>query len=365
MPDREKARPPHTPVLYAEVLEWLVPSLAAKRPQASPSGAASRSPHRRYIDGTVGAGGHAWGILKASSPDGQLLGLDADPAALSIARERLAEFDDRVHLVHANFGSLATVALGYEANGHGFDAVDGILLDLGLSSMQLADQSRGFSFQEPGPLDMRFDPRQPTTAADLVNTLAVDELADILWRYGEERYSRRIARAIAGQRPITTTTELAAVIRQAVPPQRRSKPGSRGRIDPSTRTFQALRIATNDELRTLERALPQAVDLLRRPEAPPELVEGPDEGASLVGARGGRLAVISFHSLEDRIVKHFFQESEKDCICPPELPVCMCDHEPTLRILTKKPITPSPDEVENNPRSRSAKLRVAERLRAD
>jgi 16S rRNA (cytosine1402-N4)-methyltransferase len=282
------------------------------------------------------------------------LGMDADPAALSIARKRLAEFGDRAHLVHANFGNLATVA-----SAHGFHAharADGILLDLGLSSMQLADQARGFSFQTAGTLDMRFDPqrkRQPT-AADLINTLPTEELADILWRYGEERYSRRIARAIVAQRPIETTQELTAVIRKAVP--------QRGRIDPATRTFQALRIATNDELGTLERALPQAVDLLRRRLAP-ALEEGPVE-ASPGGQppAGGRLAVISFHSLEDRIVKHFFRESTKDCICPPELPICVCDHEPTLKILTKKPITPSADEIGSNPRSRSAKLRVAERL---
>lgn len=336
MPDRKKAispspgsragHPPpadHIPVLYTEVLEWLCPPSPPAR-------------SARYIDGTVGAGGHAWGILEASSPDGQLLGLDADPTALALARERLAEFGDRVHLVHANFGSLATVA-------HGFGAVDGILFDLGLSSMQLADASRGFSFQEPStsrPPDMRFDPTasgQPT-AADLINTLPVEELADILWRYGEERYSRRIARAIVARRPIATTQELIAVTHQAVG----SHPsGSPARIDPATRTFQALRIATNDELRTLERALPQAVDLLRP---------------------GGRLAVISFHSLEDRIVKHFLRESARDCICPPEVPVCVCDHEPTLKVLTKKPITPSADEVASNPRSRSAKLRVAERL---
>lgn len=351
MPDRKKARPQapgdtpaHIPVLYAEVLEWLAPA-----------------PHGRYIDGTVGAGGHAWGILEASSPDGQLLGLDADPVALSIAHERLAEFDDRVHLVHANFGSLATVA---SAQGYAVaDAVDGILLDLGMSSMQLDDQSRGFSFQEPGTLDMRFDPRQPQTAADLVNTLPVEELADILWRYGEERYSRRIARAIVAQRPIETTQELTAAIRQAL-----AAVPQRARIDPATRTFQALRIATNDELRTLERALPQAVDLLRRPVSEDRPGGQPARRRTLsepehaVEGAGGRLAVISFHSLEDRIVKHFFRESAKECICPPELPICVCDHEPTLRILTKKPITASPEEVESNPRSRSAKLRVAERV---
>lgn len=311
MSDRKRAKREHIPVLYDEVLERLAPAA-----------------HGRYIDGTVGAGGHAWGILEASSPDGQLLGLDADPKALEIARERLADPGDRVTLVHANFDTLGTVA-----PARGFEAVDGILLDLGVSSMQLADTTRGFSFQKKGPLDMRFDPRQSRTAADLVNNLTVEELADILWRYGEERHSRRIARAIVAERPVNTTQELVSIIERVVP--------RRDKIHPATRTFQALRIATNDELGALERALPQAVDLL-----------APD----------GRLAVISFHSLEDRIVKHFFREAEQDCICPPELPVCVCDHEPTLSVLTKKPITPSADEIRCNPRSRSAKLRVAARL---
>lgn len=321
MPDRKKAtgpsepphwdEPPHIPVLYDQVLESLALTSAG-----------------RYIDGTVGSGGHAWGILEGSSPDGQLLGLDADPAALEVARERLAGFGDRVTLVHANFEALAAVA-----KEHGFDTVDGILLDLGLSSMQLADATRGFSFQEEGPLDMRFDTRQSRTAADLVNTLPADELADILWRYGEERYSRRIARAIVDERPVNTTQALVDIIERAVP--------TRGKVHPATRTFQALRIATNDELGALERTLPQAVELL-----------APD----------GRLAVISFHSLEDRIVKHFFREAEQDCVCPPELPVCMCDHEPTLRVLTRKPVMPASEEVERNPRSRSAKLRIAARL---
>jgi 16S rRNA (cytosine1402-N4)-methyltransferase len=311
-PDGRPAQgPPHTPVLYDEVLDWLA---------LTPSGS--------YIDGTVGAGGHAWGILEGSSPGGQLLGLDADPEALKIARERLAGFGARAILVHANFDSLETVA-----PAQGFHAVDGVLLDLGLSSMQLADATRGFSFQEEGPLDMRFDPHQTRVAADLVNTLPADELADILWRYGEERYARRIARAIVAQRPLQTTQELVAIIEGAVPRRRK--------VHPATRTFQALRIATNDELGALERVLPQAVNLLK-----------PD----------GRLLVISFHSLEDRIVKRFFREAERDCICPPELPACVCDHEPTLTVLTRKPITPTAEEIKRNPRSRSAKLRVAARI---
>ena len=301
----------HVPALYDEVLEWIAPS--------STGG---------YIDSTVGAGGHAWGILEASSPGGRLLGLDADPDALHIARERLAGFGERAVLAHANFDTLESVA-----PAHGFHAVDGLLFDLGLSSVQLADATRGFSFQVEGPLDMRFDSRQAQTAAGLVNTLTADELADILRRYGEERYARRIARAIVAHRPLATTQELVALIERVVP--------GRGKVHPATRTFQALRIATNDELGALERALPQAVKLLRP---------------------RGRLLVISFHSLEDRIVKHFFREAERDCICPPELPVCVCDHEATLKVLTRKPIAPSAGEIARNPRSRSAKLRVAERL---
>ncbi|MFQ5595008.1 MAG: 16S rRNA (cytosine(1402)-N(4))-methyltransferase RsmH [Anaerolineae bacterium] len=297
--------------MYDEVLEWIAPSSTGA-----------------FIDGTVGAGGHTWGILEASSPGGRLLGLDADPEALQIARERLAGFGERAVLVHANFDTLESVA-----PAHGFDAVDGLLFDLGLSSVQLADATRGFSFQLEGPLDMRFDPQQAQTAAGLVNTLPVDELTDILRRYGEERYARRIARAIVAHRPLATTQELVAVIERTVP--------GRGRVHPATRTFQALRIATNDELGALERALPQAVKLLRP---------------------HGRLLVISFHSLEDRIVKRFFREAERDCVCPAELPVCVCDHEATLKLLTRKPITPSASEITNNPRSRSAKLRVAERL---
>jgi 16S rRNA (cytosine1402-N4)-methyltransferase len=258
------------------------------------------------------------------------LGLDADPEALKVAGQRLAGFSDRVIFANANFDALETVA-----HAHGFDRVDGILLDLGLSSMQLADPTRGFSFQVDGPLDMRFDPQQSRTAADLVNTLPADELAGILWRYGEERQSRRIARAIVAARPVHTTRELATIIERSMP--------RRGKVHPATRTFQALRIATNNELGALERALPQAISLLK-----------PD----------GRLAVVSFHSLEDRIVKQFFREAERGCICPPDLPACVCGHEPTLRVLTRKPITPLAAEMERNPRSRSAKLRVAARIRA-
>ena len=276
----------------------------------------------------MGGGGHARGILVASAPDGDLLGIDADPMAVALAGERLAEFGQRVALVQGNFADLEEIALE-----HGFCPVDGILLDLGLSSLQLEAEGRGFSFQLDGPLDMRFDPSQTTTAADLVNDLSVEELADILFRYGEERRSRRIARAIVAGRPIHTTGELAALVERAV--------GRRGKLHPATRTFQALRIAINEELECLAEALPQALRLL---------------------VPGGRLAIISFHSLEDRKVKQFFRNEARDCLCPPEVPVCTCGHRATLGIVTKKPIRPSAEEVAANPRSRSAKLRIAYRL---
>jgi 16S rRNA (cytosine1402-N4)-methyltransferase len=301
----------HIPVLYQEVLAGL---------QLKPGG--------YYIDATVGGGGHARGILIASAPDGKLLGIDADPTAVALAREQLAEFGKRVILVQGNFANLEEIALG-----HGFCPVDGILLDLGLSSMQLETAGRGFSFQLDGPLDMRFAPSQTTTAADLVNTLSVEELAGILSQYGEEPRARRIARAIVAERPIHTTGELAALVERTV--------GRRRRIHPATRTFQALRIAVNDELECLAEALPQALRFLMP---------------------GGRLVITSFHSLEDRLVKGFFRNEARDCLCPPEAPICTCGHRAALGIVTKKPIRPSADEVTANPRSRSAKLRIAYRL---
>jgi 16S rRNA (cytosine1402-N4)-methyltransferase len=281
-----------------------------------------------YLDGTVGMGGHADGVLEASSPDGRLLAMDRDPEALRLAAERLASHGDRVTLVHASFGEMGEVAPRL-----GFTQLDGILLDLGISSRQLGDPERGFSFQLDGPLDMRLDPTDDVTAAMLVNELSQEELADIIYRYGEERESRRIARALVAARPIQSTRELASVVSRVV----RSRSGG---IHPATRTFQALRIAVNKELEAVATALPQAVALLR-----PE----------------GRLAVIAFHSLEDRIVKQFFQRESRDCICPPEIPVCVCEHQATLDVVTRKPIRPTAAEAEANPRSRSARLRVAEK----
>lgn len=307
----------HVSVLPGEVIAWLDPH-----------------PGSRFIDGTLGGAGHTALLLDASRPDGQVLGLDADPAALERARIRLAEAIATGSLIlrHANFSSIAAVAEEEQ-----FAPVDGILLDLGLSSDQLAARERGFSFATDAPLDMRFDTTHGETAADLVNTLGEAELADLLWRYGEERRSRAIARRIVETRrraPIERTGELARLVADVI----RGRPGG---IHPATRTFQALRIAVNDELGSLESVLPQAVDLLRP---------------------GGRIAVISFHSLEDRIVKRFFQAEQRGCICPPELPVCVCGRAPRLRVLTRHPVTAGPDEVARNPRARSAKLRVAMRV---
>jgi 16S rRNA (cytosine1402-N4)-methyltransferase len=303
--------PTHIPVLYQEVLRGL---------QIKPGG--------RYIDGTLGGGGHAMGILEESSPAGRLLGIDSDPAAIATTAERLAEYGPRVTLVHASFAQLAEIASQY-----GFCPADGILLDLGLSSLQLASGERGFSFQIDGPLDMRFNPRQGRPASELVNGLSVSELADIFRRYGEERRAQRIAKAIGAARPVRTTHQLAEVVVKAV--------GRRGRIHPATRVFQALRIAVNDELLALSQALPQAGGLL---------------------VPWGRLIVISYHSLEDRLVKQFYRQESQDCICPPEVPVCCCQHRATLEIVTRKPIIPSEQELEDNPRCRSARLRIAARL---
>jgi 16S rRNA (cytosine1402-N4)-methyltransferase len=302
----------HTPVLYQNVLTAL------------PLHAAGR-----YIDGTVGAGGHASGILEGSSPEGLLLGLDRDPSALEIASHTLSRYEGRCTLRKGSF-----TQMGSYAEELGWEAVDGILLDLGLSSMQLNKAERGFSFQLEGPLDMRFDPDADQSAYDLVNRLGVEELADIIWRYGDESRSRRIAKAIEQARPLETTIELADVVSKAVG-------GSRKGLHPATKTFQALRIAVNQELEMLKRGLKVGSDLLQP---------------------GGRIVVISFHSLEDRIVKRFFRQESKDCICPPDIPVCVCDHEATLTVVTSKPIRPDRAEIQANPRSRSARMRVAERL---
>ena len=299
----------------------------------------------RYVDGTLGAGGHARGILEASSPTGLLLGLDVDPLALQLAAENLASFTERTVLLQASY-----ITLNQQLVALGWDWVDGILLDLGLSSMQLDTPERGFSFQTDAPLDMRFDPTSPTSAVDLVNQLPEAELADLIYRFGEEPGARKVARAIVNNRPVETTHQLAEIIlatlgRTGSHPVNRSsrKPGEQHKknIHPATRTFQALRIAVNQELVAIETVLPQAVTSL---------------------APGGRLAVISFHSLEDRIVKQYFRRESQDCICPPRQPVCTCGHKAVLEEVTRKPIQPQPVEINQNPRSRSARLRVAQKI---
>ncbi|MBQ6505553.1 MAG: 16S rRNA (cytosine(1402)-N(4))-methyltransferase RsmH [Flexilinea sp.] len=286
-------------------------------------------PGGHYADGTLGAGGHSEAILKASSPDGKLMSFDLDPAAIAIARERLAPYGERVRIIQDSYVNLGCYA---EA-----DSLDGFMVDLGVSSMQLDRQERGFSFLQDGPLDMRFSPNQKVTAADLVNDLPEEELARILWLYGEERKSRQIAAMICAERErnkIETTAQLRDVILSAAG-------NSREKIHPATRSFQAIRIAVNGELDAVEAVLPAAVKALKP---------------------GGRLLVISFHSLEDRIVKNYLKTESKDCLCPPEQPVCTCGHKATLRELTRHPVTADEEEIKVNPRSRSAKLRVAVKL---
>lgn len=301
----------HIPVLFHEVLEGL---------QLRANG--------RYIDGTVGAGGHTAGILQTNGPT--VLAFDKDPEAIAFAAQQLAPFGNRVRFVNASYAEM-----GQHAPQHGFAPADGILLDLGLSSRQLADRQRGFSFMQEGPLDMRFNPTIGPTAADLINNLAAADLADIFWRYGEERQSRKLAQVIAAKRPFTTTTQLATCIAQTI--------RGNGRIHPATKIFQALRIAVNDELQTVEKGLETAVSLLKP---------------------GGRLVVISFHSLEDRLVKQYFRQLSQDCVCPPQQPVCTCTTRATVRLVARKAVQASDAEIAANPRSRSARLRVAEKLAA-
>ncbi len=294
-------------------------------------------PGSLQIDGTLGGGGHAVRILEAIAPDGRLLGLDADPAAIERARRRLTAYGSRAVLRRANFEELATVAAEC-----GFDPADGLLLDLGLSSDQLADDARGFSFRAAGALDMRFDPERGEPAAALLDRLDERALTALLRRYGEEPFAGRIARAIVQARtqaPIATAAELAEIVARAVP----ARPSGRRYVHPATRVFQALRIAVNRELEALETALAAAVQVLRP---------------------GGRLVVLTYHSLEDRIVKRFIAAERRGCVCPPELPVCVCGRAPRLQIVPGTPATPSADELASNPRARSARLRAAERLAA-
>jgi 16S rRNA (cytosine1402-N4)-methyltransferase len=283
----------------------------------------------RYVDCTVNGGGHAEAILSECTPGGKILGIDADPAAINVARVRLKPYGKDAILINENFKYLENICTRYS-----FRPVNGILFDLGMSTPQLESPGRGFSFQEDAPLDMRFSPRQILTAADIINTYSENELAAILEKFGEEWRARQIARRIVGKRPITTTVELARIVSAAVA-------GGRGKIHPATKTFQALRIAVNQELENLELALKQAIKLL---------------------GSGGRIVVISFHSLEDRLVKEFFRREAQGCLCSPSVPVCVCGHISTLKIVTRKAVRPSLNELEANPRSRSAKMRVAERI---
>jgi 16S rRNA (cytosine1402-N4)-methyltransferase len=310
----------HLPVMPVEVLGTLAPA-----------------PGSLQIDATVGGGGHTERILEAASPDGRVLGIDADEAAIERVARRLARFGDRLVLRQANFRELATVA-----PTAGFDAVDGALFDLGLSSYQLADRARGFGFRTGGPLDMRFDTTRGVPASELLATLDADELAALFRRYGEEPSAWKIAKAIVAARdtaPIETAEDLAQLVERVAP----GNPRHRRRIHPATRVFQALRIAVNEELDALGEGLAAAVDLLRP---------------------GGRLVVLSYHSLEDRIVKRFLAAERRGCTCPPDAPVCVCGKAPRLRLVTRPSMTPTAEEVETNPRARSARLRAAERLAA-
>jgi 16S rRNA (cytosine1402-N4)-methyltransferase len=286
-------------------------------------------PGRRYVDCTLGLGGHSLAILEKGRSDIHLLGIDADPEAIRIAKSRLLDYSLSTIFINDNFGNLESIC--YE---NSFYPVDGILFDLGISSKQMDTAERGFSFQTDAPLDMRFSPDQIMTATDLVNLLPEEKLAELIYQYGEEPRNRQIARAIVNKRPVVSTRQLAQLIERVAG-------GRHGKIHPATRTFMALRIVVNHELEKLEQALQQAVNCLDR---------------------RGRLVVISYHSLEDRIVKHFFKRESTKCLCPPRVPICTCGHIPTLKVISKKAIAPTLSEIEQNPRSRSAKLRVAERL---
>jgi 16S rRNA (cytosine1402-N4)-methyltransferase len=306
----------HIPVLLRETVDLLAPR---------PGGV--------YVDGTLGAGGHAAEILRRSAPDGVLIGLDQDPEAVERCKKSLAEFGGRAVIRRANYRDVPTVLAET-----GYEAVDGILLDLGVSWFHVKTPERGFSFMLDGPLDMRMDTDRPETAADLVNNLTRDELAAIIREYGEERRAGAIARAIErarARRPITGTVQLAEIVSSVFPPY------PPRRLHPATLTFQALRIAVNDELGALREGMDRIIQLLKP---------------------GGRFAVIAFHSLEDRIVKQAFAAAAKGCVCPPKMPVCSCGRKPVLRVLTHRPVTAGPDETARNAAARSAKLRAAEKL---
>lgn len=317
----------HVPVMLAEVLKFLQPE-----------------PGGYYVDGTLGGGGHTAAILASSAPQGKVLGIDTDARAIARVRERLADEvrEGRLLLVQGNYSELAQIV-----ERERFAPVRGIVLDLGFSSDQMDDPARGFSFSADGPLDMRLNQQSKLAAADLVNTASEQELADIFWRYGEENRSRQIAWRIIRAREkgaITRTSQLAQLAAAGVP----YKPGM---IHPATRVFQALRIAVNAELQHLEAVLPQLLEVLLAGQATPGN-----------GSGSGRMVIISFHSLEDRMVKGFMRREASNCICPPGIPVCVCEHQARLRLLTPKPAVPTHEEIAANPRARSAKLRAAETL---
>ncbi len=302
----------HKPVMVSEVLRGL---------NAHSDG--------RYVDCTAGAGGHTLAILRAAAGV-RVLSIDKDSTVNALYMESVKGYEKRIELVKADFSELRKVV-----TDAGFAPADGVLFDLGVSSMQLDEASRGFSFQSDGPLDMRMDTTQKISASDIINGYEQNELSTLIYKYGDELAANRIAKSIVRARPINTTAELAEVVSDA-------KGGRRGaRIHPATQTFQAIRIAVNDELQKLEKSLKQTLDVL---------------------APEGRLAVISYHSLEDRIVKQFMRTESKDCICPPRLPECRCGHKATLKIIKPDFSSPSEQEISANPRSRSAKLRVAERI---
>jgi len=307
----------HTPVMIKEVID----ALRCKRGGI-------------YVDGTVGGGGHAYEILERTAPDGLLIGIDLDYEALAEAEKHLWSFGGRKILVKGNYADIAAILTSLNIK-----LVDGILFDLGVSSRQLDDAARGFSFSQEAPLDMRMDSSQGFTAYDLVNNYSASDLERIIRDYGEEKMARRIARAIVKKRhaaPLLTTTNLAAVVTGTMP-----SGYGRQKIHPATRTFQAIRIAVNNELPSLPQAIKSGVEVLKT---------------------GGRFAIISFHSLEDRIVKNEFRFWERECVCPPRLPVCGCQRKALLKVLTKKPVIPGNEEITANLRARSARLRTAERV---
>lgn len=307
----------HVPVMLEEVINILQPR-----------------PGQTFVDCTVGGGGHAEAIVERIIPGGKLIGIDRDADALRAAAELLSEYRENVILEKSDFGNLEAVV-----NRLGFRVVDGVLFDLGVSSHQLELAERGFSFRYNAPLDMRMDVTQPITARELVNSLSERHLAEMIHKYGDEKWAKRIARSIVERRtirPIETTLELVEAILAAIPAGAKG-----GRIHPATRTFQALRIAVNREFESLQAGLKAGIGLL---------------------VSGGRLCVLSYHSGEDRIVKDMFARYAGRCTCPPGLPICSCGAEKIIKILTKRPVTPSEDEVRKNPRARSAKLRAAEKL---